>query len=295
MSSVALNDYPNATFNGFAKRLRPIEGKVIWPEYAGYYFRSPKFRATVTSMASMTTRASLNNEMMSALKILLPPFEIQKAIASVLRSLDDKIDLLHRQNTTLERMAETLFRQWFLEEAQEDWEEGVLGNVLNLIYGKALKEELRTGIGFPVVGSSGIVGYHSEYLVDGPGIVIGRKGTLGKVTYLFKNFFPIDTTYYIQSLNNSIGLVYEYCLLKTISFDNSDSAVPGLNRDIALSTEIKLPPIEKIQAFNQINIPLFKKLEKNVEQIQTLEKLRDNLLPKLMSSEVRVDLQGASA
>ena len=163
-------------------------------------------------------------------------------------------------------MAETLFRQWFLEEAQEDWEEGVLGNVLNLIYGKALKEELRTGIGFPVVGSSGIVGYHSEYLVDGPGIVIGRKGTLGKVTYLFKNFFPIDTTYYIQSLNNSIGLVYEYCLLKTISFDNSDSAVPGLNRDIALSTEIKLPPIEKIQAFNQINIPLFKKLEKTLNK-----------------------------
>ena len=78
MSSVALNDYPNATFNGFAKRLRPIEGKVIWPEYAGYYFRSPKFRATVTSMASMTTRASLNNEMMSALKSYYPHLKYKK-------------------------------------------------------------------------------------------------------------------------------------------------------------------------------------------------------------------------
>lgn len=202
--------------------------------------------------------------------------------------MDNKIDLLHCQNTTLERMAETLFRHWFVEEAQEDWEEGILGDVLNLVYGKALKEELRTGIGFPVVGSSGIVGYHSEYLVEGPGIVIGRKGTLGKATYLFKNFSPIDTTYYIESKNNSIGLIYEYCLLKTLSFENSDSAVPGLNRDIALSTEIKLPPLEKIQAFNEINIPIFGKLERNFEQIQTLEKLRDNLLPKLMSGEVRL-------
>lgn len=234
------------------------------------------------------TRNALTKGMLESLIISIPALEEQKAIASVLSRLDDKIDLLHRQNNTLERMAETLFRQWFVEEAQEDWEDGVLGDVLDLVYGKALKEELRTGKGFPVVGSSGIVGYHSEYLVVGPGIVIGRKGTLDKVTYLFKNFFPIDTTYYIQSKNNSIGLIYEYCLLKTLSFENSDSAVPGLNRDIALSTEIKLPPLEKIYAFNEFNTPIFRKLEKNFEHIQTLEKLRNNLLPKLMSGEVKI-------
>lgn len=212
----------------------------------------------------------------------------QKAIASILSSLDDKIDLLHRQNKTLEAMAETLFRQWFVEEAQ-DWKDGILGDVLELIYGKALKKDLRTGSGYPVVGSSGVVGHHAEYLVEGPGIVIGRKGTLGKVTYLFENFFPIDTTYYIKSQVNSAGMLYEYFLLKTLSFENSDSAVPGLNRDIALSEEIKIPPQNLIEEFNDICAGFFSKMKVNINQIRTLETLRDTLLPKLMSGEVRVD------
>ena len=198
----------------------------------------------------------------------------QKSIASILSSLDDKIDLLHRQNKTLEALAGTLFRQWFVEEA--GGETGNLGDIIELIYGKALKEEIRSGSGFPVVGSSGIVGYHSEFLVDGPGIVIGRKGTLGKVIYLFENFFPIDTTYFTKSKINSEGLFYEYFLLKTLNFEkmNTDSAVPGLNREIALSTEIK--------------IPLFKKLKHNNTQILTLTQIRDTLLPTLMSGEVKV-------
>ena len=215
----------------------------------------------------------------------------QKSIASILSSLDNKIDLLQRQNKTLEALAETLFRKWFVEEAEEGWEAGKLGDVIELVYGKGLKEEIRTGRGFPVVGSSGVVGYHSEFLVEGPGIVIGRKGTLGKVIYLFENFFPIDTTYFIKSKVNSEGLFYEYFLLKTLNFEdmNTDSAVPGLNRELALYTEIIKPKTHKIKDFNNFCIPLFKKLKENNNQIRTLIRLRDTLLPKLMSGEVRVE------
>jgi len=214
----------------------------------------------------------------------------QIQIASILSSLDDKIDLLHRQNKTLEQLAETLFRQWFVEEVEESWEVGNLGDVLELVYGKALKEEVRTGKGFPVVGSSGVVGYHSDYFVEAPGIVIGRKGTLGKVIYLFENFFPIDTTYFVKSKIKSAGLYYEYFLLKTMNFleMNSDSAVPGLNRDIALSTEIKVPSGKIISEFNNQCSTIFQKIKSNTNQIYTLTQLRDTLLPKLMSGEVRV-------
>lgn len=233
----------------------------------------------------------LNKSTFENLKIEIPLIEEQRAIASVLSSLDDKIDLLYHQNKTIEAMAETLFRQWFVEEAQEDWEDGKLGDILELVYGKGLKEEIRTGSGFPVVGSSGVVGYHSDFLVEGPGIVIGRKGTLGKVIYLYDNFFPIDTTYYVKSKVKPISLLYEYFLLKTINFEeiNSDSAVPGLNRDIALSTEIKIVPFKKIEQFNQYCFPFLEKLDVNSKQLRTLEKLRDTLLPKLMSGEVRVE------
>jgi type I restriction enzyme, S subunit len=232
----------------------------------------------------------LNRETAYSQEIRLPPLPEQKAIASILSSLDDKIDLLHRQNKTLEAMAETLFRQWFVDDEDEGWEEGCLGDVVDLIYGKGLKKEIRIGTEFPVVGSSGIIDYHSEYLVEGPGIVIGRKGTLGKVIYMDDNFYPIDTTYYIKSKINSASLLYEYFLLKTINFAemNSDSAVPGLNRDIALSTEIKMAPKKTIDIFSEFTSISFGKIKNNTKQIYLLEKLRNTLLPKLISGEVKV-------
>ena len=234
----------------------------------------------------------LNRNTAYAQDILLPPLPEQKSIASILSSLDDKIDLLNRQNKTLEALAETLFRQWFVEEAEEGWKTGKLGDVIELVYGKGLKEEIRSGTGFPVVGSSGIVGYHSKFLVEGPGIVIGRKGTLGKVIYLFENFFPIDTTYFIKHRVNSVGLFYEYFLLKTLNFGemNTDSDVPGLNRELALSTEIKIAPFDKLKQYNNYCATLFEKLKQNNFQIRTLARLRDTLLPKLMSGEVRVKI-----
>lgn len=239
---------------------------------------------------------TITKETFSQISVSVPPLPEQHAIASILSSLDDKIYLLHRQNQTLEGMAETLFRQWFVEEAEEGLETGKLGDAIEMLYGKALKEDNRTGKGFPVVGSSGIVGYHSEFLVEGPGIVIGRKGTLGKVIYLSESFFPIDTTYFIKSKVKSIGLFYEYFLLKTLNFEdmNTDSAVPGLNREIALSTEIKIAPFEKLKQYNNYCASLFEKLKQNNSQISTLTRLRDTLLPKLMSGEVRVEMEASS-
>lgn len=263
--------------------------KKTTPDYLLYYLHSIKEHLLTLSEVGATRRA-LTKAVIENLDITLPPLPEQEAIAEVLSSLDDKIDLLHRQNKTLEAMAEALFRQWFVEEAQEGWEEGKIEDLLDIVYGKALKEEDRSGSGYPVVGSSGVVGYHSEYFVHGPGIVIGRKGTLGKVIYLFENFYPIDTTFYIQSKVGSNNLLFEYFLLKTLNFGemNSDSAVPGLNRNIALSTDIIVPPINFIKKFNEYCNPLFSKIKTNQSQIRTLTQLRDTLLPKLMSGEVRV-------
>ena len=89
MSSVALRDYPEATFNGFTKRLRP-KGKQIYPLYVAYYMRSPFFRANINSMASMTTRASLNNDILSRLPIQIPTYEEQEKIGDILYSFDKK-------------------------------------------------------------------------------------------------------------------------------------------------------------------------------------------------------------
>ncbi|WP_079504492.1 restriction endonuclease subunit S [Mesobacillus jeotgali] len=115
LSSVALKDYPHATFNGFTKRLRPRTSDIILPEFAGYYFRSPRFRSQVTSMSSITTRASLNNSMLSVLKIVAPPLEEQKKIFLLLSSLDKKIENNTLMNDTLEEIAQAIFKRWFID------------------------------------------------------------------------------------------------------------------------------------------------------------------------------------
>ncbi|MDE1480279.1 hypothetical protein KKJ01_19170 [Xenorhabdus bovienii] len=127
-------------------------------------------------------------------------------------------------------------------------------------------------------------------MVEAPGIVIGRKGTLGKVHYLNENFFPIDTSYYVVSKITNSRLYYEYFLLKSLDFENmnSDSAVPGLNRDAAINVSVLIYSESKITKFNKLCDSFFEKINQNKKQIQTLEKLHDTLLPKLMSGEVRV-------
>ena len=115
MSSVALADIPHGTFNGFTKRLRPRSVSAVSPEFAGYLFRSPRFRSQVGALSSLSTRASLNNEMLSRLTVELPPLDTQIAIAAVLKPLDDKIELNRRLSETLESMARALFQSWFVD------------------------------------------------------------------------------------------------------------------------------------------------------------------------------------
>ncbi|WP_218576552.1 restriction endonuclease subunit S [Desulfobacter latus] len=116
MSCVALKDYEHATFNGFAKRLRPKSEVELLPEYVGYYLRSPSFRKSMMAFSTlMSTRASLNNEIIGRLKLLVPPRKEQEKIAHVLKTLDDKIQLNSQINRTLEEMVQAIFKSWFVD------------------------------------------------------------------------------------------------------------------------------------------------------------------------------------
>ena len=115
MSCVALRDVPFSTFNGFSKRLRPKPGSPIVPEYAGYFFRSPQFRREVTAMSSMSTRSSLNNDILGRLRITLPDVVTQAAIGATLKSLDDKIKQNRETAQALEHLARAIFQAWFVD------------------------------------------------------------------------------------------------------------------------------------------------------------------------------------
>lgn len=119
--------------------------------------------------------------------------------------------------------------------------DGKLGDIIELFYGKSLPENRRIFGNYPVIGSGGIVGYHNEYLCEGPGIIIGRKGSIGTIQYIKDNYFPIDTVFYVKPKIKTMPVKYLYYLLSQLNLKslNTDAAVPGLNREVALSQNVK--------------------------------------------------------
>lgn len=122
------------------------------------------------------------------------------------------------------------------------WRESRIGDEIELAYGKSLPAHAREKGPFGVFGSNGCIGHHSEPLIPGPGIIVGRKGSVGRVVYSEEGFWPIDTTYYVVNKNDH-DWRFLYHLLSSIGLDgmNSHSAVPGLNRENAYSIPVRLP------------------------------------------------------
>jgi len=161
-----------------------------------------------------------------------------------------------------------------------------LGDAVELAYGKALKADTRVVGEVPVYGSGGIVGYHNEGLVKGPGIIVGRKGNVGSVFWSDYDFFPIDTVYYVRS---KASLHYLYFNLRAQNFINNDAAVPGLNRNQAYSLPFLLPSNEILTQFQELVSQFFKQTKTLTERNINLRRTRDLLLPKLISGEVDVE------
>ena len=224
------------------------------------------------------------------LKIPLPSPEYQMAVCETLISLDTKIDLLHRQNTTLETLAATLFMQWFVEEAEESWEKVKIEELFVLQRGFDLPSQNRSNGIYPIIASNGINGFHDEFKVKGPGVTTGRSGVLGKVIYTQEDFWPLNTTLFIKEYRKATPL-FAYYFLKTLDLEtlNGGSAVPTLNRNHVHEIETVVPSENRIIEFENLVKNNFQKIKSNTTQIKTLTQLRDTLLPKLMSGEVRVE------
>jgi type I restriction enzyme S subunit len=213
----------------------------------------------------------------------------QKAIAAVLSSLDDKIDLLYPQNQTLEAMAESLFRQWFVVEAREDWEGKPLGYLFEISSGKGLKKEKLVDNGaYPVFGANGEIGRTNDYLFNEKLIFTGRVGTLG-------NIFIIDDEKVWLSDNTLVFKKIKYFYFLYFSLKaarlgdyNAGSTQPLIRQSDVKEIPINFPSDEKLNMFEMQSEQIFKKIKTNKSQIEILESLRDTLLPKLMSGEVRV-------
>ncbi|HBR2031141.1 restriction endonuclease subunit S [Klebsiella quasipneumoniae] len=182
------------------------------------------------------------------------------------------------------------FEETELGYAPKGWMTNRLENILELAYGKALKKTERTNGNYPVYGSGGVDGTHNEYLVKGPGVIVGRKGTVGSLHWENKNFYPIDTVFFVKP-KEYYSLVYCYQLLKTLGLENmnTDAAVPGLNRNNAYRLEVVTPTQSIIAKFTNIIQTIQHKMDSNHNETENLTALRDTLLPKLISGELSLE------
>lgn len=263
-------------------------------KFVAYFLRTLNLNRFDTGNSNPT----LNRNHIHGQPIKKPDLPTQQRIAGILSAYDDLIENNRRRIGLLEQAARLLYREWFVhlrfpghETAKivdglpEGWEKTTLGKHCPLIYGKALKAETRVDGPFDVYGSSGIVGTHNKALTTGPAIIVGRKGNVGSVYWARRGFWPIDTVYFVDPANSDF---FTYFALQNTAFQNTDVAVPGLNRDYAHTREIKLPPKELVQSFNDRATVFLRQAELLSSQNDALTRARDLLLPRLMDGRIPV-------
>ena len=281
-----------------------------------YYLKSTEAQNEIFASLKGSTQQYITLGDLRKFPILLPPLPEQKAIASVLSSLDDKTNLLHRQNKTLEATAETLFRQWFVEKAKEDWEEVDLEYVTQRITDGAHKSPHTVEVGLPMASVKDMHqwGIHRdscrkisetdyEELVRNDcrplknDIIIAKDGSYLKHVFVAPNSLDLVILSSIAILrpNGKYNpLLLSIFLKMNSTFEALENIVTGaVIPRIVLKDfrkfKLTLPPMkQQIDALETIE-PIYMKCWENVNQTHTLEKLRDTLLPKLMSGEVRVE------
>jgi type I restriction enzyme S subunit len=291
------------------------------PKFISYSLRLQETKDWLIRHAVGATMPNLNTGILATVPMTLPSLKVQRSIAAVLGALDDRITLLRETNATLEAIAQALFKSWFVDfdpvrakmagrapegmidataalfpDAMEETELGLvpkgwmttrIDSLMELAYGKALKAETRRPGRVPVYGSGGVTGWHDEALVSGPSIIVGRKGTVGSIYWESRPFYPIDTVFYVKS-----GRPLNYChqLLRTLGLSdmNTDAAVPGLNRENVYRLLVPCVPSDVLQAFDEIAQALRNGIDRNANHAEALSDLRDTLLPRLISGQLRL-------
>jgi len=262
-------------------------------DFLFYFFANQEFVDFTYSGSSGTRMPRADWEFVSKSKWnFAHPIE-QKAIAEVLSSLDDKIDLLHRQNKTLEAMAETLFRQWFIEEAKEDWEEEKLGCFLQPQKGRNITKSEAIDGEYPVVaGGLEPSCYHNKSNTKAPVITVSASGANAGFIRLYNTpVWSSDSSFIDKTITSFIFTFYIFLKIsQDLLFDKQEgSAQPHVYPSHIMDLDILKYPESILIKFEDLIRPYFGKIKINQNQIYTLEKLRDTLLPKLMSGEVRVE------
>jgi type I restriction enzyme S subunit len=280
--------------------------------FVAFFLSAPEIKSFISNNAVGTTMPNLNSQILNNVPLLLPDIKKQQSIASILSSLDDKIDLLHRQNATLEKMAETLFRQWFVVEEKEEWKIGKISDYA-LHYKDSVQPQKNQSTlyfhysipsfdnGRNPINELGAAIQSNKYKVPANCVLFSKLNPhKDKRVWLLQNNVKenaiCSTEFQVVFPKNIRYLYFLYgWLTLNENYNEIASGVGGTSGshqriDPKAIYEFQCPLISdsEIENYNVKIEPIFKKQVANQTQIRTLTSLRDTLLPKLMSGEVRV-------
>ncbi len=319
MSSVALKDYPNATYSGFLKRLRPIDGLKTYPKFMAFYLRTPLFRKTITNNATMTLRASFNETIFSYLDLLLPDYSEQKKIGDFLYLINQKIALNKQINARLEEMAKTLYDYWFVQfdfpdangkphkssggemvfdktlkrEIPKGWEVKNLGDWAEIRKGTLITEKTANTNGDIKVISAGVDFSYYHDVANRPKntITISASGAnAGFVNFWREPIFACDCTTITNSvIGRTLYILNFLKIVQDFIYQQArGSAQPHVYPKDIEGLKIIVPPDLLLKRFSEFVENWNLKIANNEKQNHQLTQLRDFLLPMLMNGQVSV-------
>ena len=298
------------------------DGNLIWfrnikvelnIDFFCYWMKSSIGQMSLDSIMIGSAQKALTIAGLKALDIKIPNSKYQAAIASVLSSLDDKIDLLNRQNVTLEKIAETLFRQWFVEEAKEDWKNGKVSDLIKIQSGFAFKSTSFVETGkYRLITIKGVQdGYlelnNADQIEELPDrmpdfcklqigdILLSLTGNVGRCCVVDTNDLLLNQRvaklHPIQERDRAFSyfLFRQPQVKQLLEEMGKGTAQSNLSPIETSNMELQVPDEDKLSEFSAIATTWLNKLLFNKKSIQTLSQLRDSLLPKLMNGEVTIN------
>lgn len=271
-------------------------------DYEFVYYSLKNDYTTLASLANGGAQQNLNAQIIKDYVLKMPSLADQRRIASILSSLDRKIELNNKINADLEEMAQAIFKNWFVDfepfkdgkfvdselgMIPEGWKVGCLGDLITIKYGKDYKK-LEDGT-FPVYGSGGFMRFVNSWLYDGESVLIPRKGTLDNIMYVCEKFWTVDTMFFsVPKMDYVMKYVYNYIKRFDFSKMNEGTSVPSNTAARLNKMPILIPNHEILEMYDETLCPIYNKRKMKDKESRILSLLRDTLLPRLMSGELEV-------
>lgn len=283
VGEMAMIPFPMA-FNQSCYGLRAKEG-LVDTEYLYYLIKHNVVVLKKNTHGSVFD--TITRDTFDGIEVELPSLPEQKVVDSILRDLDDKIEVNNEINKNLAQQAQAIYADIFITNADPTWPLGHLSDLITVRYGKDHKK-LDDG-SFPVYGSGGVMRYVERPIYEKESVLIPRKGTLNNVMYVNEPFWSVDTMFFTEMKFPDVAkFVFHFVKSKNLAFLNAGSAVPSMTTDILNAMELCIPDAETLHRFESTVGPMYRAMKHNSEESKKLAAVRDTLLPRLISGELDV-------